>query len=241
MDEENFILNDLENKHKLFFKLHAEYQHKIDNVDSYLNFEAFRDMKLIFELYSQTFYLNGYTQNDIKIEQFKLLTNKFSCFQKKDLYEFYAKRMSKEGNQEKSTEINKYLKELRLQCNWENFKRKKTSLRNIVILAQNFFSYNLFTLLASLVILFFLFNLIFSQAFFSCFELILVKRVELDANITINGLLNTIGYLFDFDEKMIVSALNWKGVILIIFIKSIYIVLIVNYIVSEIINRSKFS
>ena len=61
----NSIREAIEAKDILFQQLFTRFQSDIRKNPNYINFDAFKDLKIIFELYSETFHLKGFNYNNL--------------------------------------------------------------------------------------------------------------------------------------------------------------------------------
>ena len=128
---ENPIREEIERNNTLFNRLFTKYQTNLRKDPNYIKFEAFKDMKIIFELYSKIYSFRSYSYNEVSIETFSKLTSCFDCYRNKELFEYLALRLIKEGNDDKLDEIKIHIQKLEIICLWNTIKSKKSIFTNV--------------------------------------------------------------------------------------------------------------
>ena len=238
---DNPIREEIEEKNTLFNRLFTKYQSSLRKDPNYIKFEAFKDMKIIFELYAKIYSFRSYSYNEVSIEIFSKLTSSFDCHRKKELYEYLAIKLIQEGNDEKIDEIQKYIRGLEISCLWDDIKNGKSITCNLLNLLLKLSAYNLWTLLLTCVIYVLLASVIYSPAPYPWMQALELKLTTFNGNNFFNRILNTLAHIFNLDNKMKVTPTNWRGVILLVVGKSFFILVIINYVVKKIMNKIKFS
>jgi hypothetical protein len=238
---ENPIREEIERNNTLFNRLFTKYQTNLRKDPNYIKFEAFKDMKIIFELYSKIYSFRSYSYNEVSIETFSKLTSCFDCYRNKELFEYLALRLIKEGNDDKLDEIKIHIQKLEIICLWNTIKSKKSIFTNVPKFLLKLSAYNLYSLLITCLFYVFVASLIYSPAPFKWMEIISLKFNLYIKNDFFNRFLNTLAHIFNLDNKMNIIALNWRGILLLIIGKSFFILVILNYIVKKILDKIKFS
>lgn len=238
---DNPIREEIEEKNMLFNRLFTKYQSSLRKDPNYIKFEAFKDMKIIFELYAKIYSFRSYSYNEVSIETFSKLTSSFDCHRNKELYEYLAIKLIQEGNDEKIDEIQKHIRGLEISCLCDNIKNRKSITYNLLNLLLKLSAYNLWTLLLTCVMYVLLASVIYSPAPYPWMQALELKFTTFNGNNFFNSILNTLAHIFNLDNKMKVTPTNWRGVILLVVGKSFFILVIINYVVKKIMNKIKFS
>jgi hypothetical protein len=238
---ENPIREEIESKNTLFNRLFTKYQTNLRKDPNYIKFEAFKDMKIIFELYAKIYSFRSYSYNEVSIKTFSKLTSSFNCHKKKELYEYLAIKLIQEGNDEKIDEIQNHIRNLEISCLWDNIKKKKSTIYNSLSLILKLSAYNLRTLLLTCVIYVLITSVIYLPAPYSWMQALEIKFTPFSGNNFFNRILNTLAHMFNLDNKMKVIPTNWQGVLLLVLGKAFSILVIINYVVKKILNKIKFS
>ncbi|MFC4740100.1 hypothetical protein ACFO3U_08840 [Flavobacterium ponti] len=237
--QDNELRNEIEKKEVLFQKLFTKYQYNIRKVPNYINFDAFKDLKLIFELYSEIFHLRGFNYNKLSNIKLEKIINPYSASEKKELISHLVKALVKNGNEEEAKSVMELLNKIEIKYYWENIKLKNNLLINSVKLLLKIISYNILVLLLFLTLYLFISTLFFCESKFECLAILDVKKVNITEINWLNNFGNLLTYIFDLDSKMEVIPLNFYGVLLLVFQKSFLILILGNYIVKEIFNKIK--
>jgi hypothetical protein len=237
----NSIREAIEAKDILFQQLFTRFQSDIRKNPNYINFDAFKDLKIIFELYSETFHLKGFNYNNLNKSNIEKLLEGFNSFQKKELVHYLIKSLSKNGIDEKAKELFSLLSKLEIICSWTEIKQNKNSLKNSLKLMHNLTVYNNYTLLISPLVYILFTIIIYSKAPFKWMEVLEVKKIEISDIPFWNHFSNILFYIFDFDGKMTIIPLNLCGLCLMVFLKSFLIIIVINFFLKELFNRIKLS
>lgn len=237
----NSIREAIEAKDILFQQLFTRFQSNIRKNPKFISFDAFKDLKIIFELYSDTFHLKGFNYNDLKKSDIEKLLEGFNSFQKKELVQYLIKSLAKNGIDEKAKELFSLLSKLEIICSWTEIRQNKNIFKNSLKLLHNLTVYNNYTLLVSPLAYLLLTIIIYSKAPFEWMEVIEVKKIEICDTPFWNHFSNILLYIFDFDGKMTIMPLNLKGVCLMVFLKSFLIIIVINFFLKELFNRIKLS
>ncbi|MCF1420838.1 hypothetical protein [Mangrovimonas futianensis] len=241
--QSNFRTSSQEEIRKTFVEfqfLFSRFQRNLKEDTKYIDYQAYKDIKLIFYLYAKIYHYKGYKSYNIKLPRLKLLTSQFNCYQNLELYNYLRKRLIHEGNKEKADELSGYINFLKLQCSWKTL-IKKFSIYNLFQFIHRLCSYNILSLFSSLVIYVLFLTLLSATAKIEIFEVLIVHKIQISPNTLLNNVLNTLTYIFDFDEKMEIKPMNALGVLILVFNKIILAILIINFLVKEILDRVKFS
>ncbi|WP_430408477.1 hypothetical protein [Kordia sp.] len=231
----------MENNYIKFNKLFSEFQKKSRTVDNYNDYEAFKDMKIILGDYVEIYDKRAYKYYDLTVSKVKKMLSSFDVYMTRDLLSFFIKKLVLNGNTDKAKEMIKYLNEVEIKCSWSDLIKGKNKRKNILKLIHRCSAYNLWTLIISITIIILFSILIFSPAHFECMELLEIQKKQIVSSTFFNDLFNLMLYIFDTDYKMGIKPLNGLGVLLIISLKSLFIVIIFNYLVRELMDKLKIS
>ena len=231
----------MDNNYINFNKLFNEFQKKSRTMDGYQDFEAFKDMKIIINKYVQLYDNRGYKYYDLSVIKIRKMLSGFDLGQKKDLLSFFIKKLVLSGNTEKAKEMVKYLNEIEIKNSWNRLKCGKEKMKNLTTLLHKCSGFNLWTLVSSIFIIMLFSALIFFDAPFECMEVLRVEKKQIVSQIFFNNLFNVLLYIFDTDYKMQVEPLNGLGVLLMILLKALFIVVMGNYLVKELLDKLKIS
>lgn len=102
MLEKNDIRERTELVDAQFNSLFTQFQKNKRIKPNYIQSDGFKDLKIIFELYSETFHLKGYNYNSLSIDKIKRITIGFDCFQKRELIQYLIKTLAKKGNEDEA-------------------------------------------------------------------------------------------------------------------------------------------
>lgn len=235
------IRNTIEQKDIQFHKLFTEFQVNIRKTPHYLSFEAFKDLKIIFDLYSETYHLKGFNYNYLKVSDINKLISKFDPYQKKELIEYLIKSLAKNGMDQKAKELFSLLSKLELICAIDGLKKGCKIPSNIFRILHHSVAYNKFTLLISSIFFLIFSSIIYLDAPCKWMEIMHIEKKSICHNFYFNHFANVLFYIFDFDEKMSVMPLNFFGVLMIILLKSFLILIVINFFLKEFFNRLKLS
>ncbi len=231
----------IEEKDVEFQQLFTSFQSNFRKVPNYIKFDAFKDLKIIFELYAETYHLKGFNYNSLKVSDVEKLLVNFNDFQKKDLVDCLINSLIKNGIEEKAKELFVLLAGLEIKCAFHEIIGGKNILKNFLRLIHNLTSYNIYTLIISPIIFVLIMSLIFTNSPFQFMELIFIEKTHFSNNYYLNHLANVLNYIFDMDDKMKVTPLSFMGVLLMIGMKSFLILIVVNFFLKEFFNRIKLS
>lgn len=238
---DNIIRQSIEKKDILFQQLFTKFQSDLKKNSNYIKFDAFRDLKIIFELYSETYHLKGYNYNDLKKEDIEKLIIKFDNFQKRELVQYLIKSLVKNGIEKKAKELFCLATKLEILCCFTEIKQNKNRFRNTILLLHNLSIYNSYTLMISPVLYILSATLIYSEAPYDWMQIIRVNKIRISENELVNDFSNVLLYIFDFEGKMNVIPLNLSGVIMLVILKSFLILIIINFFLKELFTRIKLS
>lgn len=128
-----------------------------------------------------------------------------------------------------------------MECCFYSIKKGERIPYNFVKLIYKVTSFNVQTLLLSILMYLIICYLIFQPAYFKCFEFIEIKNTSICRTSFLNSIGNILMYLFDLDNKMDVKPYNFCGVVLLILLKIFFALIIVNVLVKEFLNKIKLS
>lgn len=222
--------NSLFNKSEILFLI---IQIKNDNVDL-VNYKRslYVDIKKFV-----TFYIKSTDKKDYgydKIEIKKLIKAIDTAKNEKERYELclYTSRLiNLNGHEIELNNFKKYkdeYKTLSLKC--------EKSFANRLRLISHLSSYNLKTIVIILLSIFACSYLIFLPAKLEIFQIFELNYKNYSNNFYFNHLLNLVSLAFGLEADKIIIPLNWFGVILLAILKSIYILVLLNYLYQKIIN-----
>lgn len=236
---DNTIRNDIESKDIQFQQLFTQFQSNLRKNPNYIKHDAFKDLKIIFKLYSETSHLKGFNYNHLKVSDIEKLLIEFNDFQKKELINYLIKSLAKEGLEEKAKEILTLLARLEIKCAWEELLNKKNIHINFLKLLYYLTSYNTLTLLLTPIVYVLLLSIICLDAPCHWMEIIHFNKKHITNEHFTNHFLNVLLYVFDLDYKVEVNSLNSRGVFLMIALKSFTIIVVLNFLIKEFFNRIK--
>lgn len=236
---ENELKNTVEMKEVLFQQLFTSYQTNLRKEPNYIKYDAFKDLKLIFELYSEIFHLKGFNYSKLSNEKLIKIIKPFSVFEKRDLISHLIKALVKNGNEEEAKNVIELLNVIEIKYYWKSLSYRKNFFINLLKFFLKLISYNIIVLLFFVFLYFFLSTIIFCESKFDFFTLIEVKKIQISKCNWLNNFGNLLTYIFDLDKKMEVIPLNSFGVLLLVFQKSFLILILGNYLVKEIFNKIK--
>src|SRR5690606_29749404 len=130
--EKNELRSAIEDKEVLFQKHFNLYQKSLRKYPTYIKYDAFKDLKLIFELYSEIFHLRGYNYSKFTHEKLTKIIKPFSNNEKRELIGHLVKSLVKNGNDEEAKYVMHLLNKLEIKCSWD-------SLCELKNLPANFF------------------------------------------------------------------------------------------------------
>ncbi|AWM13265.1 hypothetical protein DI487_04895 [Flavobacterium sediminis] len=237
--EENKLRAALQEKEIVFEQHFYLYQKNVRRFENYIKYDAFKDLKLIFEIYSEIFHLRGYNYNKLTPDKMEKLLTPFSISEQRELLNHLIKSLSKNGNDDEAKEMMCILNDVELKYYWEKIKNGQDFFTSLFKLFLKGISYNLYILLLMIIIYLFFSTLIFCDAKFEIFAIIEVKKISFTECVWSNNFANLISYLFELDEKMEVKPLNFWGVILLAFQKAFLFLVIGNYLIMEMFNKIK--
>lgn len=232
---------DFHRKYKNFNSSFADFQRKSRINNNYYEFEAYRDLKICLSLYAEVYDLLGYHHLEISPKKLSKIIKKFSSDEKRDLIYFFVKKLTDHGNIEKEEQFSNLLVEQEIICCWTNLKKRKSIISNACLLIFKLSSYNIYSLIFSLLLLSSLFSLVFLPAPWSWMEILSVKKINISNNYCLNHIANTLLYFFDIGDHMKVSPLTFFGVLILIILKVLIVMVIGNFLFKKIIRKIKFS
>jgi hypothetical protein len=208
-------------------------QIKNDNNDLHnYNRSLYVDIKKFIEFYIKSTDKKDYGYDKIEIEK---LTKAIDIAKnEKERYELclYTSRLINLNGHE--NELNNF-KDYKNECKTLSLKCEK-SFKSKLNLISHLSSYNLKTIIIILLSIFAFSYLIFLPANFEVFEIFKLNYKNYSSNFYLNHLLNLISLAFGLEADKIIVPLNWFGVILLALLKSLYILVLLNYLYQKVIN-----
>jgi|GEM_PF-5032937 len=239
MDETNELRKTIEEKEVSLQKHFSLYQKNLRKHPSYIKYDAFKDLKLIFELYAEIFHLRGYNYSKFTDEKLIKIIKPFSDNEKKELIGHLIKSLVKNGNDDEAKNMILLLSKLEIKCYWNSIRNFQNIFPNLFKLTLKAISYNIWIVLMFIAIYLIISTLIFCQASFDSMTVLKVTKIKISDINWINNLGNLFSYIFELDERMQVTPLNFWGVVLLAFQKSFLLLVIGNYLIKEIFNKIK--
>lgn len=228
-------------KYKDFNSSFSDFQRKEREDSRYFEFEAYRDLKICLSLYAEVYDLLGYHHLEITPRKLSKMIIKFTCFEKRDLVIFFIKKLTGHGNLHIEDKFSNLLINQEIVCSWQMIKEWNSPISNFCLLIFKLSSYNIYTLILSLIFLSFLFSLVFLPAPFDWMEALDIRRSNISENPVFNHISNTLLYFFDIGDNMKVQPRNFWGVLILISLKILSVLVIGNYLFKEIVRKIKFS
>lgn len=236
----NPIRTELNDRHILYETLFSQFQSTCPSSrEKYINSEGFQDVKIIFDLYSKTYQFKGFNTNNLTEDKLNKLLKEFDVFKQKDLISFLIERLKIEGNNSHAEDFEKMLKKKQIHCCGKNILIGKDVFFNFCSIVQKCSSYNIFTLAISLIVFVLISMGIFSPAPCEFMEVLHITKINISQDAFLNHLSNVLLYTFDFDDTMKIVPLDIVGVVVIIVLRIFMLLIIVNFLVKEFINRFK--
>ena len=127
---ENTLRIALEEKETLFQQQFSTYQKNLIKYPNYIKYDAFKDLKLIFDLYSEIFHLKGFEYNKLSEDNLKKLIKPFSINEKKELIGHLVKSLAKNGNEDEAQYVIKLLNKIEISFYWNSIKSFKNILKS---------------------------------------------------------------------------------------------------------------
>jgi hypothetical protein len=237
---ENPIREELNKKHILYEQLFTQFQVNHRTLgDKYINSEGFQDVKIIFDLYSDSFQYKGFNTSNFDDDKLEKILKGFDEFRQKDLISFLIEKLKIKGNASHAEDFEKLLKKKQIKCNWKEILKRKNIFLNICSILQKSSSYNIFSLTFSLMLFISLSMLLFSSAPNKFMEILNISTIKISENWVVNHFANVLLYTFDFDDTMKIIPLNIMGTFILIILKIFMLVIIVNFLIKEFLMRFK--
>lgn len=237
--ENNELRNEVEKKEILFQQLFTKYQTNIRKEPKYIKYDSFKDLKLIFELYSEIFHLRGFNYSKLSNERLEKIIFPYSNSERRELISHLIKALVKNGNEEEAKNVIELLNKIEIAYYWENVRKINKPITNFFKLVLKIVSYNILVLLFFVFLYFFFSTIIFCDSIHNDLAVLEVKKIDICKINWLNNLGNLLTYIFDLDYKMEVKPLNFYGVLVLTFQKSFLILILGNYLVKEIFNKIK--
>jgi hypothetical protein len=239
MDEVNELRSIVEEKEVSLQKHFSLYQKNLRKYPTYIKYDAFKDLKLIFELYSEIFHLRGYNYSKFTDDKLIKIIKPFNDNEKKELIGHLIKSLVKNGNDDEAKHMILLLNKLEIKCYWNSIRNFQSIFSSFFKLILKAISYNIWVVLVFIVIYLIISTTIFCEASFNFMTVLEVKKIKISDINWINNLGNLFTYIFELDDRMEVTPLNFIGVLLLVFQKSFLLLVIGNYLIKEIFNKIK--
>ena len=175
---------------------------------------------------------SGYDLIDVNMVDTKL--NKLNVSEKSTLLKQFKRELSKHEYIEKAEECDLFIDRNRMKYYLEN-KSSLNILKYFGLLSASSFPNLILTILILIVVT----NIVFLPAPFRFMETIKVDTLDLSDISLMNHLANTLSILFDLDNKMEVVPINLLGVLLLGFLKLLFVTIIINYFWKRVIKHIK--
>jgi hypothetical protein len=231
----------MDNSYVTFNKLFSEFQKKCRTVENYEDFEAFKDMKIILGNYVELYDKRAYRYYDLTVDKIKKMLSFFDSYKQKDLLSYFIKKLVLSGNTEKAKEIIKYLNAVEIKCSYNDLLIGKNKRKSFINIIHKGSAYNLWTLTFSIILILLTSMLILSPAPFEFMEILEIQKKSIVGSTFLNNLSNLLLYLFGIDYKMEIKPINGFGVLLVIALKLLFILIIANYLIKELLDKLKIS
>ena len=190
------------------------------------------DIKSFIKYYISSIEKKDYGYDKLETRKLKSAIEYLQDFKEKyELCLFSLRLIGLKGHE---IELSKFVR-YRNDCKTSYLKSKKT-LSAYLKLIQHLTSYDLKSILLSVLLIFILSNIIFLPSRFEVFELFEMSYKDYADNFFINHVLNILSAAFGIEDDKIVKPLNGGGVILLSILKSLYILIFLNYLYQKIIN-----
>lgn len=201
------------------------------NVRNYKK-SIYLDIKYFIKYYVNSVEKKDYGYDQLNIQ--KLINAIDASNRDKERYELaiYASRQINLNGYEK--ELNEF-KNYKDSCKTKSLRHSK-SINDKLRLLSHLCSYNLKVITIILFTIFLVSNLIFLPAKYEVFELFHLHYRNYSDSFYLNHMLNLVTITFGLENDNIITPLNWLGVIILALLKSIYILLIVNYLYQKVLN-----
>ncbi|HTA63767.1 MAG TPA: hypothetical protein VK835_14990 [Bacteroidia bacterium] len=197
-------------------------------------YSVYTDIKKCFLYYIKASEEQEHDYSEISL---KFIENKIKAFPLKEkisLLSFFMRNLKKNGHDEIASNCKELIHAEKIRLCWQ-----EKGLTNVIKFISIWSTQTMWHLVITILVFFLFTTIALLPAPLICMEWIEVKKESFSSNYFINHLANTISLLFDFDEGVKVKGNNIGGVILIMFSKVIFISIIINYFVKEIIEKIK--
>ncbi|PAM93145.1 hypothetical protein B4N84_19370 [Flavobacterium sp. IR1] len=137
-DEINQLRNDAEEKEVSLQKHFSLYQKNLRLYPTYIKYDAFKDLKLVFELYSEIFHLRGYNYSKFTDEKLIKIIKPFNDNEKKELIGHLIKSLVKNGNDDEAKNVILLLNRLEIKCYFNSICKFRNVFSNLLNIILNF-------------------------------------------------------------------------------------------------------
>lgn len=176
--------------------------------------------------------LQGYYE--IKQKKIETIISLVSIDEQLSLLNFLVRELKRNGYEEKFDWLSLLIKKRKIKQIW-----KRPSFRNFFLLLKELSTYNIFSILISILIIFTLYSILLLPApseNWVCFN---SKFNHYSDNKIVNHFINTLTSFCSIDNDFKSNPINIRGVLIEISFKLIVIVLILNYLLEELKSKIK--
>lgn len=196
-----------------------------------LDTPLYLDCKMFIGYYIKSVETRDFGYDFIELEKILKIINSNKDFKEKIGLVNYGKRyLKRNGFDNESDELKKYIH----QFSVEHILNGKFELKTLFKLISHLTSYSLRALAVSIIILFLLTVIIFLPAPHESMELFLVKYDNYSSTFFTNHFLNFLAKSVDISTDFKIKPMNSGGVLVLFFLKLIYLGLILNYILKKV-------
>jgi len=217
------IFNLIELRHKS-----AEALHKRD---------LFLDIKKMIFYYVGAVDESYYGYYELNEENSRYILEKIGYLnieQQINVVELLQRKLKLAGFADEAEDFDKHISSLKLKA-----LLKKLSFRNLLKCISLFSTKNVFTLIMAIVIVYVFYSIILLPAPFKWMEFFKIDYVSYASNFILNHFLNTIFSFSQIDSDFSLTPKNFAGVILLIFIKVTILILLFNFLITELKRKFK--
>ncbi|MCT4581759.1 MAG: hypothetical protein N4A35_10105 [Flavobacteriales bacterium] len=207
-----------------------ELKRKLDSNSSSLFSDVRRYLIYYIEAHEEKD-LNYYKIQSIKVDEKLNLLNKKEQIA---ILKFFIRKLKNNGFEVEVDVYSNKLKWLNIVSGFSSNKIK--GIFKSLLLCT---SYNLITIVSSLILILIVYVLLLLPASNEGNVLYEVQYINFSDNFYINHVLNLLEYVFSLNDDIKISPIDWRGVILGIFGRVFLITIVINYLLKEIITKIK--
>lgn len=190
---------------------------------------VYQDFKIFITHYIQIINLERFGYDEFNFDHIKKKIDYLPLSERIKIISFLKKNLKHEGFIVESDLVEKYHRKTNLQSLLKN-----ASIKSIWKIFFHASSYNLFSLLLTLLGLILISSIALLKSPFNWMAIFEVKVDHYSNFGIVNNALNILSYISGFEGQFVAKPINSGGVIVLIVTKLLYLIIIVNFIIKEI-------